>query len=43
MPVQGFSAEAGDAQRVHLGAGTGYAAATDEPVGRILTRLAAGL
>ena len=35
--------DAGDVERLHLWAGTGYRHATAEPAGRILARLASGL
>jgi len=34
------AAAAGDPERLHLWAGTGYRQATEEPAGTILTRLA---
>jgi hypothetical protein len=37
------AAAAGDPERVHLWAGTGYRQATDEPAAAILARLAADL
>jgi nitronate monooxygenase len=37
------AAAAGDAERIHLWAGTGFAAATEEPIGQILARLASRL
>ncbi len=42
-PIRRAATSAGDLQRIHLWAGTGFAAATAEPVGRILTRLASRL
>ena len=42
-PLRRASAAAGDPERVHLWAGTGYRHATDEPAAAILTRLAAQL
>ena len=42
-PIRRAATSAGDAQRIHLWAGTGFAEATAEPVGRILTRLASRL
>lgn len=41
--VRKAAAAAGDPERVHLWAGTGFRHATDEPVAAILTRLAAQL
>jgi nitronate monooxygenase len=42
-PMRRAAAAAGDPERVHLWAGTGYRAATDEPLAAILNRLAADL
>ncbi len=42
-PIRRAATSAGDAQRIHLWAGAGFAEATAEPVGRILTRLASRL
>jgi NAD(P)H-dependent flavin oxidoreductase YrpB (nitropropane dioxygenase family) len=42
-PLRKAAAAAGDPERVHLWAGTGYRCATDEPAGAILTRLAGSL
>ncbi|MGW4771937.1 nitronate monooxygenase [Nocardia sp. NPDC004278] len=42
-PIRKAATSAGDAQRIHLWAGTGYREATPEPVARILTRLASTL
>ena len=39
-PIRRAAAAAGDPERVHLWAGTGYRHATEEPAGVILTRLA---
>jgi NAD(P)H-dependent flavin oxidoreductase YrpB (nitropropane dioxygenase family) len=39
-PLRKAAAAAGDPERVHLWAGTGYRHATDQPAGAILTRLA---
>jgi nitronate monooxygenase len=39
-PLRKAAAAAGDADRVHLWAGTGWRQATDEPAAAILTRLA---
>jgi NAD(P)H-dependent flavin oxidoreductase YrpB (nitropropane dioxygenase family) len=39
-PIRKAAAAAGDPERVHLWAGTGYRHATEEPAARILTRLA---
>jgi len=39
-PMRKAAAAAGDPERLHLWAGTGYRQATDEPAGTILTRLA---
>jgi NAD(P)H-dependent flavin oxidoreductase YrpB (nitropropane dioxygenase family) len=41
-PLRRAAVAAGDAERVNLWAGTGHVHATDEPVARILTRLARG-
>lgn len=41
-PVRKAATAAGDVQRVHLWAGTGYADSTTEPVRHILDRLASG-
>ncbi len=41
-PLRRAAAAAGDPQRVHLWAGTGYRDATEEPVAVILARLAGG-
>ena len=38
-----FGELAGDAERLHLWAGTGYRSATDGPAGTVLARLAEGL
>jgi hypothetical protein len=40
-PLRRAAAAAGDPERVHLWAGTGYRHAADAPAGDILTRLAA--
>lgn len=40
-PIRRAAAAAGDPERLHLWAGTGFRHATDEPVATILTRLAA--
>jgi nitronate monooxygenase len=42
-PLRRAAAVAGDPERLHLWAGTGYRHATEEPAGAILTRLAASL
>lgn len=42
-PIRKAATASGDAERVHLWAGTGFADATAEPVGQILTRLASRL
>lgn len=42
-PIRKAATAAGDTQRVHLWAGTGFADATAEPVSQILTRLASQL
>ncbi len=42
-PLRKAAAAAGDPERVHLWAGTGFRHATEEPVGDILARLAAGI
>jgi NAD(P)H-dependent flavin oxidoreductase YrpB (nitropropane dioxygenase family) len=42
-PMRRAAAAVGDAERVHLWAGTGFRYATDEPAARILARLAAEL
>jgi NAD(P)H-dependent flavin oxidoreductase YrpB (nitropropane dioxygenase family) len=42
-PMRRAAAAAGDPERLHLWAGTGYPHATDEPAGAILHRLAADL
>src|SRR5262245_56464351 len=42
-PMRKAAAAAGDAERVHLWAGTGFRYATDEPAAVILNRLAASL
>jgi len=42
-PIRRAATSAGDVQRIHLWAGTGFAEATAEPVGQILTRLASQL
>jgi nitronate monooxygenase len=42
-PLRKAAAAAGDPERVHLWAGTGYRHGTDEPAGTILTRLAGPL
>jgi nitronate monooxygenase len=42
-PLRRAAAAAGDPERVHLWAGTGYRHATEEPAGTILSRLAAQL
>lgn len=42
-PIRRAATSAGDLQRIHLWAGTGFAAAAAEPVGHILGRLAARL
>jgi NAD(P)H-dependent flavin oxidoreductase YrpB (nitropropane dioxygenase family) len=42
-PLRRAAAGAGDPERVHLWAGTGYRHATADPVATILTRLAAAL
>ncbi len=41
-PIRRAAAAAGDPERLHLWAGTGFRHATDEPVATILTRLSAG-
>ncbi|GIF62512.1 oxidoreductase [Asanoa ishikariensis] len=41
-PIRRAAAAAGDPERVHLWSGTGFRHATDDPVGTILARLAAG-
>jgi len=40
-PIRKAAAQAGDAERVHLWAGTGWRGATEEPAAEILARLAA--
>ena len=42
-PLRRAAAAAGDVERLHLWAGTGYRHATAEPAGRIIRRLASGL
>lgn len=42
-PIRKAAAVAGDTQRLHLWAGTGYREATAEPIAHILTRLASTL
>ena len=42
-PLRKAAAAAGDAERLHLWAGTGHRHATDEPVARIIERLTEGL
>ena len=42
-PIRRAAAAAGDPERLHLWAGTGFRHATDEPVATILTRLSAGV
>jgi NAD(P)H-dependent flavin oxidoreductase YrpB (nitropropane dioxygenase family) len=42
-PLRRAASAAGDPERLHLWAGTGYQYATEEPAGTILTRLASGL
>jgi NAD(P)H-dependent flavin oxidoreductase YrpB (nitropropane dioxygenase family) len=42
-PLRRAAAASGDPERVHLWAGTGYPAATEEPAGTILLRLAGSL
>jgi nitronate monooxygenase len=42
-PLRSAAAKAGDAELVHLWAGTGYRHATDEPAGDILRHLTTGL
>ncbi|WP_431954961.1 nitronate monooxygenase [Actinacidiphila sp. bgisy167] len=42
-PMRKAAAAAGDQERIHLWAGTGYRHATEEPAERILRRLASGI